>query len=62
MPQYKVNYFDARGRAEIIRLILTQAGQEFVDNRFSGEQWAKEKTDCKLKCVFIVEILFAVWI
>ena len=55
MPQYRLNYFDARGRAEIIRLILTQAGQEFVDHRFNREQWATEKTDSKFKCVVVTE-------
>ena len=48
MPQYKVNYFDARGRAELIRLIFVEAGKEFVDNRFKREQWLKEKEDSKV--------------
>ena len=47
MPQYRVNYFDVRGFAEIARLILVQAGQEFVDYRFSNEQWLEEKKDSK---------------
>ena len=48
MPQYRVNYFDVRGLAEIIRLILTQAGQEFVDHRFSKEEWPAEKANSML--------------
>ena len=47
MPQYRINYFDVRGLAEVARLILAQAGQEFVDHRFSREQWPEEKTNCK---------------
>ncbi|GFO21755.1 histone-lysine N-methyltransferase SETMAR [Plakobranchus ocellatus] len=43
MPNYKVHYFDARGRGEIIRLLLTYAGQKFEDNRIGGEDWAKFK-------------------
>ena len=62
MPKYRLNYFDVRGLAEISRLILTQGGQEFDDHRFSREQWPEEKTDSKLKCVFIAEIFFAVCI
>jgi len=38
-----VFYFDARGRAEIIRLVLTLAGQDFDDVRFSREEWPKYK-------------------
>jgi len=47
MPQYRINYFDVRGLAEVARLILAQAGQEFVDHRFSREQWPEEKTNSK---------------
>jgi len=47
MPQYKLNYFNAKGRAELIRLIFTQAGQEFVDHRCTREQWPEEKTDAR---------------
>ncbi|CAG5129349.1 unnamed protein product [Candidula unifasciata] len=34
-----VTYFDFSGRAECIRLVLTYAGKEFVDNRIKQEQW-----------------------
>ena len=48
MPQYKLNYFEVRGRAEVCRLIFAQAGQEFIDHRFNGEKWrAEEKPDCE---------------
>ena len=43
MSKYVVNYFDARGRAEIIRLTLTAAGLPFEDHRFTREQWPEEK-------------------
>ena len=35
MPKYVLHYFGIRARGEIIRLLLTVAGQEFEDHRFS---------------------------
>jgi len=43
MPSYKVVYFNGRGRAEILRLTLAQAGQEFEDVRIERDQWAELK-------------------
>ena len=39
---YKLYYFNFRGRAEVIRIILAQAGVKYEDVRFEAEQWAKE--------------------
>ena len=58
MPQYRVNYFDVRGLAEVARLILAQAGQEFVDHRFSREQWPEEKTNSKFLKFFKLQYHF----
>ena len=43
MPQYRVSYFNGRGRAEVMRQILSFAGQEFEDRRLEGEEWQKLK-------------------
>ncbi|XP_061178876.1 S-crystallin SL11-like [Saccostrea echinata] len=43
MPTYKLMYFESKGRAEVIRLALTAAGQEFEDKRFTREEWLKVK-------------------
>ena len=39
----KLTYFDARGRAELARLLLKLAGKDFEDNRVDGEGWQKFK-------------------
>lgn len=43
MSQYKLTYFDGRGKAEIIRLIFAAAGVDFEDHRISKEEFAKLK-------------------
>lgn len=43
MIQYKLNYFNFRGRGEIVRLIFAAAGQKFEDNRFEREKWPEYK-------------------
>ena len=43
MPTYRVTYFNSRGRAEVMRQMLTYAGQEFEDRRLEGEAWQKLK-------------------
>eukprot|EP00057_Strongylocentrotus_purpuratus_P025035 XP_011679509.1 PREDICTED: glutathione S-transferase 2 [Strongylocentrotus purpuratus] len=42
-PKYRLTYFTTRGRAEPIRLLLTDAGIEFEDRRFSEEEWFERK-------------------
>ena len=39
MVHYKLTYFNARGRAEIIRLIFAFAKQEYVDERIEFKDW-----------------------
>lgn len=41
MSDYKLTYFNARGRAEFVRLIFAAAGQKFTDERISD--WPKGK-------------------
>lgn len=43
MPQYKLYYFDARGRAELTRIIFAVAGVAYEDIRFSKDDWPKHK-------------------
>ena len=39
----KLTYFNARGRAELARLVLAQAGAEFEDVRLEREEWLNVK-------------------
>uniref|UniRef100_A0A0M3HR45 glutathione transferase n=1 Tax=Ascaris lumbricoides TaxID=6252 RepID=A0A0M3HR45_ASCLU len=47
MGKYKLTYFNAMGRAEIIRLVFAQAGVEFEDIRIEKSDWPalKERLD-----------------
>ncbi|XP_070548537.1 S-crystallin SL11-like [Ptychodera flava] len=47
MPKHRVIYFNARGRAEPSRLVLSAAGVEFEDVRFTNEEWQTEKATGK---------------
>ncbi|EGT40878.1 hypothetical protein CAEBREN_08009 [Caenorhabditis brenneri] len=43
MVSYKLVYFQSRGNGEIARQVLKYAGQEFVDERITKEEWATIK-------------------
>ena len=43
MGKMKLIYFNARGRAELARLILAQAGEDYIDERIERDDWAKLK-------------------
>lgn len=43
MPAIKLTYFDARGRAETVRLVLAYAGVEYEDKRVTGEEFGALK-------------------
>uniref|UniRef100_A0A7E4VBZ9 glutathione transferase n=1 Tax=Panagrellus redivivus TaxID=6233 RepID=A0A7E4VBZ9_PANRE len=44
MVKYTLNYFDARGLGEPIRLIFKYAGVDFTDNRIPHADWPKHKS------------------
>ena len=43
MPSYKLQYFNARGLGEMIRLVFAEAGVEYEDVRCAPEDWPKRK-------------------
>ena len=48
MPNYKMYYINARGRAEIVRLAFAQAGVEYEDFRFERDDWPKYKSGMQM--------------
>lgn len=48
IPQYKLIYFNGRGRAETIRLLFAQAQVKYEDVRIEKDQWPTLK-ESKLK-------------
>jgi glutathione S-transferase len=42
----KLTYFNGRGRAEVSRLVLAQAGVEYEDKRLELSEWGDVKL-CK---------------
>ena len=55
MPQYKLHYFNLRGRAELARLVLHQAGVEFEDYRFERADWPQLKSSKSLLFISCVK-------
>ena len=54
MAEYKLFYFDLRGRAELIRLIFAAADQKYEDVRFKREQWPEYKANAPFgQCPYI---------
>ncbi|KZS14637.1 Glutathione S-transferase A4 [Daphnia magna] len=58
MPVYKLRYFNnpRRGRAELARLILHQAGVEFEDIRFPHSEWPAIKPSTPFGQVPVLEV------
>ena len=44
MSQFKLIYFDGRGRAESIRMVFAASGTPFEDVRIQTQDWPKMKT------------------
>eukprot|EP00275_Glaucocystis_incrassata_P001072 EC121704.1.p1 GENE.EC121704.1~~EC121704.1.p1 ORF type:complete len:111 (+),score=7.60 EC121704.1:173-505(+) len=52
----KLVYFNARGRAEVSRMLFIVAGVEFEDYRFDRENWPTLKTQFTYGQVPILEV------
>ncbi|KAK3749224.1 hypothetical protein QZH41_009337, partial [Actinostola sp. cb2023] len=45
MPEFKLHYFNSRGRAEPARLCFAAAGVKYEDIRYTHEEWPQKKKD-----------------
>ena len=44
-PIPKITYFDVRGRAEVIRILLEEAGTQYTERRISIDEWPELKSN-----------------
>ena len=51
MPAYTLEYFDAKARGELIRLVFAEAGEKYEDKRFTFEEWPKHKPGEFMYCL-----------
>ena len=58
MAEYKLYYFDMRGRAEIIRHVFAAAGQKYEDIRFPREKWTEYKPKAPFGQYLFIEVVF----
>lgn len=56
MAQYKLTYFNIRGRAELARLVLAQAGVQYEDKRIAKEEWGELKPKTPFGVLPILEV------
>jgi glutathione S-transferase len=57
MVQYKLTYFNGRGRAEVIRFIFAAAGQPYQDNRVEFANWPALKPSTPFGKLPVLEII-----
>ncbi|CAF1032508.1 unnamed protein product [Adineta ricciae] len=55
MSTYKLYYFNARGRAEVSRLIFAAVGQKFEDVRYEFRDWPAHKAETPLGQIPVLE-------
>ncbi|XP_066289583.1 glutathione S-transferase 1-like isoform X1 [Branchiostoma lanceolatum] len=56
MPNYKLIYFEARGRAEPARLLFAAGGLQYDDVRLTREQWKELKPKTPMGQLPILEV------
>lgn len=62
MPQYKLTYFQLRGKAEAIRMTLAVADVEFEDVRVSMDEWSAKLKHCEYTAVWWLILHYSIWL
>ena len=59
MPNYTLHYFNGRGRAEILRMMMAMAGVKYMDKRYEFSDWDRCRNGKELPafCSSIIFIL-----
>ena len=55
MSEYKLYYFNGKGRAEAIRLVFAYKGIKYEDIRIQGEKWAEFKPETPFGSMPVLE-------
>lgn len=56
MANYKLTYFNIKGRAEVARFIFAQAGVKYEDKRIEKEEWPALKPNTPVGSLPILEV------
>lgn len=56
MPSYKLYYFNARGRAEVVRYIFAVTGEKYEDIRYEHADWPAHKSNFTFGQLPVLEI------
>jgi glutathione S-transferase len=57
MAQYKLHYFNGKGRAEVCRYMFALADQKYEDIRYERDVWPKHKPDMPFGQVPVLEVV-----
>ena len=58
MPNYTLHYFNGRGRAEILRMMMAMAGVKYMDKRYEFSDWDRCRNGKKLSEQYLYKYFF----
>ena len=54
MPNYTLHYFNGRGRAEILRMMMAMAGVKYMDKRYEFSDWDRCRNGKKMLLILLI--------
>ena len=60
MPNYTLHYFNGRGRAEILRMMMAMAGIKYMDKRYEFSDWDRCRNGKELSAVCSLSIFILI--